>query len=143
MNPDQVEQAAKVMRIGAMVHKLIQEVRLVPLDQAGRDRLAEIRRRSIGELKQDGLSPELIDKLERITLSFNDNATSEAERRAAQVQLDHWLEGVFHRSQTAYFAEQMAAQQHLQSLVDVAAATARLHEGAPPPRRPSRAHLGG
>lgn len=131
MNPDQVEQTARVMRIGAMVHKLIEEVRLVPLDRAGRVRLAEIRRRSIRELKQDGLSPELIDELERITLLYNDSAPSEAELRVAQVQLVGWLEGVFHGIQTAYFAQQMAAQQQLQSIVDVGAATARLHQAHP------------
>ena len=131
MNPDQVEQTARVMRIGAMVHKLIEEVRVVPLDEAGHVRLAEIRRRSIMDLKRDGVSPELIDELERITLPLNDNAPPEAELRVAQVQLVGWLEGVFHGIQTAYFAQQMAAQQQLQSMVDVGAATARLHEGAP------------
>lgn len=141
MNPDQVEQTARAMRSGAMVHTLIEEVHLVPLDRAGRVRLAEIRRRIIRELKQDGLSPELIDDLERITLPFNDSAPSEAELRFAQVQLVGWLEGVFHGIQTASFARQMAAQQQLQSIVDVSAATARLHQ-AHPPRLLSRAYLG-
>lgn len=141
MNTDQVERTARVMRIGVMVSKLIEEVRLVPLDRAGRVRLAEIRRRSIRELKQDGLSPELIDELERITLLGNDSVPSEAELRVAQVQLAGWLEGVFHGVQTAYFAQQMAAQQQLQSIVDVGAASSRLHQ-AHPPRLPSRAYLG-
>lgn len=132
MNPDQVEQTAGVARIGVMVHKLIEEVCVVPLDEAGRVRLAEIRRRSIMELKQDGLSPELMDELERITMPLNDNAPSEAELRMAQVQLAGWLEGVFHGIQTEYFAQQMAAQQQLQSMVDVGAATARLREAHRP-----------
>ena len=47
-NPaDLVEQPAKVMRIGAMVKQLLEEVRSAPLDEAGRTRLAEIHRRSI------------------------------------------------------------------------------------------------
>ena len=57
VNPaDQVEQPAKVMRIGAMVKQLLEEVRSAPLDEAGRTRLAEIHRRSISELEQ-GLAP--------------------------------------------------------------------------------------
>lgn len=131
MNPDQVDQTARVMRIGAVVNKLIEEVRVVPLDEAGRVRLAEVHRRSIRELKQDGLSPELINELERITLPFNDKAHSEAELRAARAQLAGWLEGVFHGIQTARFAQETAAQQQLQSMVDVGAATARLREARP------------
>jgi len=131
MNLDQVEQTARVLRIGAMVHKLLDEVRHLPLDQAGRIRLAEIHRRSISELKQDGLSQELIDELERIALPFNDKAPSEAELRVAQAQLAGWLEGVFHGIQTSHFAQQTAAQQQLQSTVDVGAAIARRRETGP------------
>jgi Protein of unknown function (DUF2587) len=111
----QVEQPAKVMRIGAMVKQLLEEVRSAPLDEAGRTRLAEIHRRSITELEQ-GLAPELIDELERITLPFNEEAPSDAELRIAQAQLVGWLEGLFHGIQTALFAQQMAAQQQLQSM---------------------------
>jgi hypothetical protein len=115
-NPaDLVEQPAKVMRIGAMVKQLLDEVRSAPLDEAGRTRLAEIHRRSITEL-EEGLAPELIDELERITLPFNDEAPSDAELRIAQAQLVGWLEGLFHGIQTALFAQQMAAQQQLQSM---------------------------
>jgi hypothetical protein len=115
-NPaDLVEQPAKVMRIGAMVKQLLEEVRSAPLDEAGRTRLAEIHRRSISELEQ-GLAPELIDELERITLPFSDDAPSDAELRIAQAQLVGWLEGLFHGIQTALFAQQMAAQQQLQSM---------------------------
>jgi hypothetical protein len=115
-NPaDLVEQPAKVMRIGAMVKQLLEEVRSAPLDEAGRTRLAEIHRRSISEL-EEGLAPELIEELERITLPFNDEAPSDAELRIAQAQLVGWLEGLFHGIQTALFAQQMAAQQQLQSM---------------------------
>jgi hypothetical protein len=115
-NPaDLVEQPAKVMRIGSMVKQLLEEVRSAPLDQAGRTRLAEIHRRSITELEQ-GLAPELIDELERITLPFNDDAPSDAELRIAQAQLVGWLEGLFHGIQTALFAQQVAAQQQLQTM---------------------------
>ncbi|MEO8555381.1 MAG: bacterial proteasome activator family protein [Actinomycetota bacterium] len=115
-NPaDQIEQPAKVMRIGSMIKQLLEEVRSAPLDEAGRTRLAEIHRRSITELEQ-GLAPDLIEELERFTLPFNDTAPSDAELRIAQAQLVGWLEGLFHGIQAALFAQQMAAQQQLQNI---------------------------
>jgi len=115
-NPaDIVEQPGKVMRIASMVKQLLEEVRSAPLDEAGRTRLAEIHRRSISELEQ-GLAPELTEELERITLPFGDEAPSDAELRIAQAQLVGWLEGLFHGIQAALFAQQMVAQQQLQTM---------------------------
>src|ERR687890_113526 len=68
---DLVEQPAKVMRIGSMIRQLLEEVKAAPLDEASRARLAEIHQRSIKEL-EDGLAPELIEELERISLPFTD-----------------------------------------------------------------------
>ena len=105
-----VEQPAKVMRIGSMVKQLLEEVRTAPLDEAGRARLAEVHERSLTEL-EDGLSPELVEELRRISLPFDENSTpSDAELRIAQAQLVGWLEGLFHGIQTALVAQQMAAQ---------------------------------
>lgn len=112
---DLVEHPGKVMRIAAMIKQLLEEVRSAPLDEAGRTRLAEIHRRSISEL-EEGLAPELIEELERITLPFGDDAPSDAELRIAQAQLVGWLEGLFHGIQAALFAQQMAAQQQLQNM---------------------------
>src|SRR5712675_1731605 len=64
-----VEHPAKVMRIGSMIKQLLEEVRASPLDEAGRQRLTEIHRRSIVEL-EDGLAPELVEELERLSLPF-------------------------------------------------------------------------
>ncbi|VTR76530.1 Bacterial proteasome activator [Cellulomonas hominis] len=108
-----VGQPAKVMRIGTMIKQLLEEVRSAPLDEAARARLAEVHERSLREL-EDGLSPELIDELHRITLPFADSQTpSDAELRIAQAQLVGWLEGLFHGIQTALVAQQMAAQAQL------------------------------
>ncbi len=108
-----VGQPAKVMRIGTMIKQLLDEVRSAPLDEAARARLAEVHERSLREL-EDGLSPELIDELHRITLPFADEQTpSDAELRIAQAQLVGWLEGLFHGIQTALVAQQMAAQAQL------------------------------
>jgi len=112
---DLVEHPGKVMRIASMIKQLLEEVRSAPLDEAGRTRLAEIHRRSISEL-EEGLAPELIEELERITLPFGDNAPTDAELRIAQAQLVGWLEGLFHGIQAALFAQQMAAQQQLQNM---------------------------
>jgi len=108
-----VEQPAKVMRIGTMIKQLLDEVRSAPLDDAARARLAEIHERSLHEL-EEGLSPELLAELHRITLPFTeDTAPSDAELRIAQAQLVGWLEGLFHGIQTALVAQQMAAQAQL------------------------------
>jgi hypothetical protein len=112
----QVEQPAKVMRIGTMIKQLLEEVRAAPLDEAGRVRLREIHQSSIKEL-EDGLAPELRDELSRLSLPFSeDTVPSEAELRIAQAQLVGWLEGLFHGIQTALFAQQMAARTQLEQM---------------------------
>jgi hypothetical protein len=113
---DMVEQPAKVMRIGNMIRQLLDEVKAAPLDDASRARLRTIHTASIDELK-DGLAPELVEELERITLPFSDDATpTDAELRVAQAQLVGWLEGLFHGIQTALFAQQMAARAQLEQM---------------------------
>jgi len=110
-----VEQPAKVMRIGTMIKQLLEEVRAAPLDEAGRQRLREIHESSIRELEA-GLSPDLREELDRLTLPFGSDTPSEAELRIAQAQLVGWLEGLFHGIQTALFAQQMAARQQLEEM---------------------------
>jgi Protein of unknown function (DUF2587) len=113
---DLVEEPAKVMRIANMIRQLLDEVKAAPLDDASRQRLRTIHSASIAELK-DGLSPELVEELERITLPFTDEATPTAdELRIAQAQLVGWLEGLFHGIQTALFAQQMAARAQLEQM---------------------------
>lgn len=111
-----VEQPAKVMRIGSMIKQLLEEVRAAPLDDASRQRLTEIHRRSITEL-EEGLAPELREELERISLPFESGATpSEGELRVAHAQLVGWLEGLFHGIQAALVAQQMAARLQLEQM---------------------------
>src|SRR5579859_1516795 len=113
---EMVEQPAKVMRIGSMIRQLLEEVRSAPLDEKSRARLKEIHQNSIKEL-EDGLAPELVDELDRLSLPFADDATpSEAELRVAQAQLVGWLEGLFHGIQTTLFAQQMAARAQLEQM---------------------------
>ena len=113
---DLVEQPAKVMRIGSMIKQLLDEVKAAPLDEASRVRLREIHRASIAELEQ-GLSPELVAELERLSLPFDENSVpTEGELRIAQAQLVGWLEGLFHGIQTMLFAQQMAARAQFEQM---------------------------
>jgi len=120
-----VQQPAKVMRIGSMVKQLLEEVREAPLDEASRERLAEVYERSIAELSE-ALSPDLQDELRILTLPFEEGEVpSEGELRVAQAQLVGWLEGVFHGIQATLFAQQIAARQQLEQM-------RQLPEGAAP-----------
>ena len=111
-----IAQPAKVMRIGTMIKQLLEEVRAAPLDDASRARLREIHERSIKEL-ETGLTPELRDELERLSLPFSEDAIpSDGELRIAQAQLVGWLEGVFHGLQAALVAQQMAARVQLEQM---------------------------
>ena len=110
-----VEQPAKVMRIGSMIRQLLEEVKSAPLDEASRARLAQIHASSIKELEQ-GLAPELVEELERLSLPFTSETPSDSELRIAQAQLVGWLEGLFHGIQTAIYAQQMAARAQLEQM---------------------------
>jgi hypothetical protein len=113
---EMVAQPAKVMRVGSMIRQLLEEVKAAPLDEKSRARLKEIHTSSIKEL-EDGLAPELVDELERLSLPFaEDEIPSEAELRVAQAQLVGWLEGLFHGIQTTLFAQQMAARAQLEQM---------------------------
>jgi hypothetical protein len=112
---DLVEQPAKVMRIGSMIRQLLEEVKAAPLDEASRARLRDIHASSITELEQ-GLAPELVEELERLSLPFGSETPSESELRIAQAQLVGWLEGLFHGIQTAIYAQQMAARAQLEQM---------------------------
>lgn len=111
-----VTEPAKVMRIGSMVKQLLEEARTSPLDEASRERMAEIYERSIVELA-DALSPDLQEELHMLALPFKDGEVpSEGELRVAKAQLVGWLEGLFHGIQTALFAQQMAARAQLEQM---------------------------
>jgi hypothetical protein len=112
---EQIDQPARVMRIGSMVKQLLEEVRHAPLDEAGRKRLREIYDLSVKELARS-LSPDLAQELERLSMPFDADPPSEAELRVAQAQLVGWLEGLFHGIQATLMAQQMAARAQLQEM---------------------------
>jgi hypothetical protein len=120
VDPDElvetVSAPAKVMRIGSMVKQLLEEVRTAPLDDASRERLAEIYERSIVELS-DALSPDLQEELRNLALPFKEGVVpSDGELRIAKAQLVGWLEGLFHGIQATLFAQQLAARQQLEQM---------------------------
>ncbi len=115
-NRESVNSPSKVLRIGSMIKTLLDEVRGVELDEASRNRLAEIYQTSVDELKE-GLSPDLGSELEKLSLPFSDDQVpSESEIRVAQAQLVGWLEGLFHGIQATLFAQQTAARAQLEDM---------------------------
>ena len=112
---ESVEEPGRVMRIGAMIKQLLDEVRTAELDDAGRDRLREIYDQSITELS-GALSDDLAEELARLASPFGDAPASAGELRVAQAQLVGWLEGLFHGIQATLFAQQAAARQQLEQM---------------------------
>ena len=77
--------------------------------------MKEIYESSVRELA-DGLSPDLVDELDRLALPFSSDEPTDAEIRLAQAQLVGWLEGLFHGIQATLFAQQMAARAQLEEM---------------------------
>jgi|SRR6056297_1855009 len=134
---ESVTSPAKVMRIGSMVKQLLEEVRSAALDEASRERLAEIYERSVTEVAE-ALSPDLQEELRSLALPFDDDEVpSEAELRVAKAQLVGWLEGLFHGIQATLMAQQFAARQQLQEMRQLPGGPQQPHPGAAPgPDRP-------
>ena len=138
-DPAMIGQPAKIMRIGTMIKQLLDEVRSAPLDDAARGRLAEVHERSLREL-EDGLSPDLVEELHRITLPFaEEGQPSDAELRIAQAQLVGWLEGLFHGLQTALVAQQMSTQAQLAQMRRALPPGVIVAQGQPVPGGPGPA----
>ncbi len=112
---ESIEQPAKLLRIGSMVKQLLEEVRQAPLDEASRVRLREIYEQSIRELAE-GLSPDLVAELDRVSIPFDSPTPSDAELRVAHAQLVGWLEGLFHGIQATLVAQQVAARAQLDEM---------------------------
>src|SRR6476646_2095836 len=111
-----ITEPGKVMRIGSMVKQLLEEVRAGALDEASRERLAEIYERSIVELSE-ALSPDLQAELRNLALPCKaGEIPSDGELRIAKAQLVGWLEGLFHGIQATLFAQQIAARQQLEQM---------------------------
>ena len=139
---ESVTQPAKVMRIGSMVKQLLEEVRNSELDEASRERLAELYERSVIEVSE-ALSPDLQEELRSLALPFeHDEVPSEAELRVAKAQLVGWLEGLFHGIQASMAAQQAMAQvqaaQQQQRAIAGGATGSPVAPGQPATQQPDR-----
>lgn len=111
-----VESPAKIIRIGAMVKQLLEELRDTELDEPSRDRLRDIYDNSITELRS-AMSDELAEELDHLSFAFGaDELPSGVELRMAKAQLVGWLEGLFHGMQAALMAQQMNMRQQLEGM---------------------------
>ena len=110
---DAIEQPAKVMRVGAMLRGLLEEVREAPLDERSRDRLRDIYEISLQELGS-ALSPDLRTELARLAQPFPEaEVPTEGELRVAKAQLVGWLEGLIQGIQATLYAQQVLARRQL------------------------------
>ena len=113
---EEIESPGKIIRIGAMVKQLLEEVRSTTLDEAAREQLRDLYERSLVELRS-AMSPDLADELDRLALDFDDDTIpSDAQLRVAKAQLVGWLEGLFHGIQATLMAQQLAARQQLEGM---------------------------
>ena len=126
LKPDDVEEASdeeappvsqptKLIRIASMTRAMLDEARQAPLDEGGRERMAEVHSKSVDELR-GVLSPELQEEFNEIMIPLNTENASESELRVAQAQLIGWLEGLFHGIQASLWSQQMQAQGQLQEM---------------------------
>jgi hypothetical protein len=91
-NESDVTNVGELVRIGTMVGALLEEVRAITMDDAGRTRLAAVHERAV-EAVRHSVSEELENELTELDMSVGPDA-SEAELRLAQAQLIGWLNGV-------------------------------------------------
>lgn len=112
----EIESPAKIIRIGAMIKQMLEEVRNTSIDDAARDQLRRIHDSAVAELKE-AMSEDLGEELDSLAFDFSgDEPPTEAELRMSQAQLVGWLEGLFHGIQATLVAQQMAARQQLEGM---------------------------
>ncbi len=111
-----IEQPSKVIRMGAMLGQLLEEVRRAELDEPGRERLKEIYELSVKELGS-AVSDDLKEELNRLARPFGDSQVpTGSELRVAKAQLVGWLEGLVQGIQATLYAQQVAARQQLSNI---------------------------
>jgi hypothetical protein len=109
----EIEHPAALLRLAHMVQSTLNEVRGMDLDEAARDRLADVYNRTIRELT-DAISEDLQEELSDVALvPLNDNPTA-GELQIAQAQLVGWLQGLFQGIQASVASQQLAARQQAQ-----------------------------
>ena len=125
-----ISDSAKLIRLGTMVHVLMDEVRGAETDEESRQLLARIHRETIEELGTV-LSADLMDELtEFAACCDSDGVPTEAEVRVAQAQLVGWLQGLLQGLTASMAQQQAAAAMQMQQMQ-----AARQRAGQPGPSR--------
>lgn len=104
----QIQDPAKLVRVGSMVRGLHQEARELSLDETNLSRLREIHEEALRTIAET-LTPEMRAELERLDPHLDSDAPSQAEMRLAHAQLVGWLEGILQGIQSSHAAQQDAA----------------------------------
>ena len=114
-NDISVTEPGRLIRIASMTRAMLEEARVAPLDDAGRQRLLGVYDLSLDQLR-DSLSSELQDELVAIFRPLESASASESELRLAQAQLVGWLEGLFSGIQASLFSQQASVTAQLEEM---------------------------
>jgi hypothetical protein len=98
----------RLLRIGMMLHRVLDEAGRAPLDESGTQHSKEIDARAVREMKRM-LDPDLRKEFGRLAASFAKREPGEAELRLAEAQLVGWLQGVFNTLDAADSAQRLGA----------------------------------
>lgn len=109
----EIDRPDKLLRLAGMVQGLLNEVRATELDDAGRQRLAQVHQSVLDEL-ETVVSPDLVEELEAMDVDGIGPDASGGELRVAQAQLAGWLEGLFHGIRASVANQQAAMLQQAQ-----------------------------
>jgi len=110
-----ISEPSKLIRIASMTRAMLDEVRQMPLDDAGSARLLEVYHASLEQLREV-LSEDLQEELGVMFQPLEAGSVSESELRIVQAQLVGWLEGLFHGIQASLWSQQASANAQLQEM---------------------------
>lgn len=109
----EIDRPDKLLRLAGTVQGLLNEVRATELDDAGRQRLAQVHRSVLDEL-ETVVSDDLVEELEAMHVDGIESDATGGELRVAQAQLAGWLEGLFHGIRASVANQQAAMLQQAQ-----------------------------
>jgi len=110
-----ISEPSKLIRIASMTRAMLEEVRQMPLDEAGSTRLLEVYHSSLEQLREV-LSDDLQEELGAMFQPLTAGSVSESELRIVQAQLVGWLEGLFHGIQASLWSQQASVNAQLQEM---------------------------
>lgn len=106
----EIERPDKLLRLAGMVQGLLKEVRAAELDDAGRQRLAEVHAAVVAELSTV-VSEDLVEELRSMEVDTIGPDATAGQIQVAQAQLAGWLEGLFHGIRASVASQQRAMLQ--------------------------------